>query len=295
MGDTRQKASLHQALLFAIYNHPSGFFWRLEGSWAQQSNIQPPKTADLPGDEIFQFNAYAGFRFRRNHGDITLAFLNITDQDYKLNPLNYYNELPRERTLAVRVRLKFREESPPDPCGRAIGWGFDRFSTRKLRHLVRGLTILAGAALAIGIGLVWLRYSFAEPIIRLSYDVPFLWRTQIETHEVVLVYLDDPARQLNQQFDIWDRNLHVRLLDRLTQDQARLVFYDVIFDQPGPQPASDAAFAESIRRKWPGHPGRRPRPQRTAGNEIREPFSTHPTPAKSRRGVGSFGLRGNGP
>ncbi len=127
--------------------------------------------------------------------------------------------------------------------------GLDRFSTRKIRHLVRGLTILAGAALAIGIGLVWLRYSFAEPIVRLSYDVPFLWRTQIETHEVVLVYLDEySARQLNQQFDIWDRNLHVRLLDRLTQDQARLVFYDVIFDQPGPDPASDAAFAESIRR-----------------------------------------------
>ncbi len=107
LGDTRQKANLHQALLFAIYNHPSGFFWRLEGYWAQQSNVQPPKTADLPGDEIFQFNAYAGYRFRRNYGDITLAFLNITDQDYKLNPLNYYNELPRERTLGVRVRLNF--------------------------------------------------------------------------------------------------------------------------------------------------------------------------------------------
>jgi hypothetical protein len=31
----------------------------------------------------------------------------MTDQDYKLNPLNYYNELPRERTLVARVRLNF--------------------------------------------------------------------------------------------------------------------------------------------------------------------------------------------
>ena len=51
--------------------------------------------------------AYAGYRFRRNFGDITLGFLNMTDQDYQLNPLNYYNELPRERTLVARVRLNF--------------------------------------------------------------------------------------------------------------------------------------------------------------------------------------------
>ena len=108
--------------------------------------------------------------------------------------------------------------------------GLDRFSTRKIRHLVRGLTILAGAA--------WRPESVwcgcAIPLRSLSSVLatmcPFSGNAQIETHEVVLVYLDEySARQLNQQFDIWDRNLHVRLLDRLTQDQARLVFYDVIF------------------------------------------------------------------
>lgn len=103
--ESRQKATLHQAQLFTIYNHPCGFFARLEGYWAQQSNVG--YSPDLPGDEIFQFNAYAGYRFRRNYGDITVGFLNLTDQDYKLNPLNYYNELPRERTFVVRVRLSF--------------------------------------------------------------------------------------------------------------------------------------------------------------------------------------------
>ena len=103
--DARQKATLHQATLFALYNHPSGFFARLEAYWARQSNIG--YAPDIPGDEIFQFNAYAGYRLRRNFGDLTLGFLNMTDQDYKLNPLNYYNELPRERTLLVRLRLNF--------------------------------------------------------------------------------------------------------------------------------------------------------------------------------------------
>ena len=103
--DDREKATLHQATLFALYNHPSGFFARLEGYWARQSNVG--YAPDIPGDEIFQLNAYAGYRFRRNFGDLTLGFLNMNDQDYKLNPLNYYNELPRERTLLVRLRLNF--------------------------------------------------------------------------------------------------------------------------------------------------------------------------------------------
>ena len=103
--DHRQKATLHQGQLFALYNHPSGFFARLEGYWARQSNVG--YSPDIPGDDIFQCNAYAGYRFRRNYGEVTLGFLNMTDQDYKLNPLNYYNELPRERTLVARVRFNF--------------------------------------------------------------------------------------------------------------------------------------------------------------------------------------------
>ncbi len=103
--DHREKATLHQGQLFALYNHRSGFFARIEGYWARQSNVG--YSPDIPGDDIFQLNAYVGYRFRRNFGDITLGFLDITDQDYKLNPLNYYNELPRERTLVARVRLNF--------------------------------------------------------------------------------------------------------------------------------------------------------------------------------------------
>lgn len=103
--DHLEKATLHQGQLFALYNHRSGLFARLEGYWARQSNAG--YSPDIPGDDIFQLNAYVGYRFRRNFGDITLGFLNLTDQDYKLNPLNYYNELPRERTLVVRARFNF--------------------------------------------------------------------------------------------------------------------------------------------------------------------------------------------
>ena len=46
-------------------------------------------------------------RFPRRRAEITLGLLNIADQNYKLNPLNIYNELPRERTLAVRFSVHF--------------------------------------------------------------------------------------------------------------------------------------------------------------------------------------------
>lgn len=121
---------------------------------------------------------------------------------------------------------------------------------RQIRHLTRGLTIAAGVILATGLGLACLRYSFAEPLVRLSYDLPFLWRAPLDTHEVVLIYIDESsAKQLNQPLDdVWNRALHAPLLDRLTDDRARLVFYDIVFDQPAGDPAADAAFADSIRR-----------------------------------------------
>jgi len=105
LADSRQKATLNQGQIFALYNHPCGFFSSLEGYWARQNNegYKP----DEPGNDIFQLNAYVGYRLRRNFGDLTIGFLNLTDQDYKLNPLNYYNELPRNRTLLVRMRLNF--------------------------------------------------------------------------------------------------------------------------------------------------------------------------------------------
>jgi adenylate cyclase len=121
--------------------------------------------------------------------------------------------------------------------------------TRQVKQLIRGSAIAGGVLAATIVGLACLYYSFGEPLVRFSYDLPFLWRSSLDTHEITLVYLDEySAKQLNQPLDdVWNRALHVRLLDRLTQEKARLVFYDIVFDAPAPDPAADAAFAESIR------------------------------------------------
>jgi hypothetical protein len=101
---SRTEAVLNNVNLFAIFNHPCGFFAEGQALWYSQNNIGYSGT---PGDDFWQFNVFAGYRFPRRRAEITLGLLNLSDQNYKLNPLNIYNELPRERTLAVRFNLNF--------------------------------------------------------------------------------------------------------------------------------------------------------------------------------------------
>jgi hypothetical protein len=97
------EANLHQARLFALLNLPCGFFAEAEALYYNQSNRG--YSPDIPGDEFFQFNAFVGYRLKRQRGELTLGVLNIGDTDYNLNPLNPYAELLRERVLAVRLKF----------------------------------------------------------------------------------------------------------------------------------------------------------------------------------------------
>ena len=104
-GQSDNTATLHQVGLFGLFNHSSGFFGRAEALWYSQNNqgYQPA----LPGDNFWQLNLVAGYRFFHRHAQLELALLNVTDQDYRLNPLNLYQELPRSRTLAVSLQFTF--------------------------------------------------------------------------------------------------------------------------------------------------------------------------------------------
>lgn len=100
-----RQSILHQVDLFALFNHPSGFFSGFDALWTKQSNMG--YTPDRPGDNFWQFNAFVGYRFYRRHAEVRLAVLNLTDQDYHLNELNLTPDLPRDRTLAVSCRVNF--------------------------------------------------------------------------------------------------------------------------------------------------------------------------------------------
>jgi hypothetical protein len=96
---------LHTVNLHANWNHPSGLFSILEGNWYHQSNsgFSPAE----PGDDFWQFNAYAGCRFWHRRAEFTVGLLNITGQNYQLEPLNLYNEMARSRTLLARLKFSF--------------------------------------------------------------------------------------------------------------------------------------------------------------------------------------------
>ncbi len=98
-------AALHQINLFALYNHRCGFFSQFQGDWYAQSNQD--YAPDIPGDEFWQFHFFVGYRFPGRLAELRLGVLNLTDRDYKLNPLTLYQELPRERTFTARLNFYF--------------------------------------------------------------------------------------------------------------------------------------------------------------------------------------------
>jgi hypothetical protein len=99
------EATLHQVDLYALFRHESGFFARLDSIWNTQSNRG--YTPDIPGDDFWQFNAVAGWSFLRRRLEVKTGVLNLTDQDYRLNPLNLTPEYPRERTWMASLKFYF--------------------------------------------------------------------------------------------------------------------------------------------------------------------------------------------
>jgi len=94
---------LHRFDLGVSYNHPAGFFGTAEMHWWHQSNLQD--AAALADEDMWQANVYAGWRLWQRKAEVTIGVLNLTDQDYHLNPINYIIEPPRSRTLFMRFRM----------------------------------------------------------------------------------------------------------------------------------------------------------------------------------------------
>jgi len=100
-----QRSLLHTVNLHANWNHPSGLFSVLEGNWYHQGNYGFGGTE--PGDDFWQCNAFAGYRFWQRRAELSVGLLNVFDQNYKLEPLNLYNEMARDRTFMARLKISF--------------------------------------------------------------------------------------------------------------------------------------------------------------------------------------------
>ena len=100
-----QRATLHELTIFAIWQHAAGFFARGETVWRSQT--QHDSITSLPDEDFWHFNLLGGFRFAQRRVEISVGLLNLTDQDYRLNPVNAFVEVPRDRTFVASVRLNF--------------------------------------------------------------------------------------------------------------------------------------------------------------------------------------------
>lgn len=99
------ESTLHTWDFFAIFNHRSGFHAAAEARYYSQNN--DGDTPEQPGQNFWQLDLFAGYRFPRRRAEVEIGLLNLTDHDYRLSPLNLHGDLPRERTLSVRFLLNF--------------------------------------------------------------------------------------------------------------------------------------------------------------------------------------------
>jgi hypothetical protein len=108
IADQRSAPDLHQASGYILFNHPSGLFARAETDWYHQSSSTLfYYNTQVPGDDFFQENLFVGYRFAHRRVELLLGILNLSDQDYHLNPLTVYAELPRKRSFIARLKFEF--------------------------------------------------------------------------------------------------------------------------------------------------------------------------------------------
>jgi len=103
--EQNERAVLQHGQLFLIYNHPCGFFAGWSSDWYHQDNHG--YSPGLPGDDFWQQNIFAGYVFPHRRAELRLGLLNLTDQDYRLNPLNLQAGLARGRTFTASLRWNF--------------------------------------------------------------------------------------------------------------------------------------------------------------------------------------------
>ena len=106
-----------------------------------------------------------------------------------------------------------------------------------------------GAGLSVLFGLCFLISPVGSSLVNLSYDLAFLFRVNIPVTNAVVVYMDlDSHTRLGQDTGLWDRKLHAKLIDRLTDLRAKAVVFDVVFAPFTNEPAADAALVRAAKR-----------------------------------------------
>lgn len=106
---------------------------------------------------------------------------------------------------------------------------------------IRCSSALVGIVLTVMIGFAALT-RMGEPLVTLSYDMPFIIHRSGGSEHIRMVFMSE------LDGESLDRTSQAQLLDRLAEEGARMVVYDLIFDRPSSNPEVDQNFASAMRR-----------------------------------------------
>src|SRR4051812_48440104 len=113
-------------------------------------------------------------------------------------------------------------------------------------NIIAGLVI---GLIAAALGVLLIEFSFGNALKFASYDLLFALRPNSKPTEALIIYMDEDSHTaLNQSLtEPWDRNLHAKLLDRLTAAGSKAVVFDIHFAGEGPNPTATTNLARAIR------------------------------------------------
>jgi tetratricopeptide (TPR) repeat protein len=104
-----ENSTLNELTLFGNYYVPCGFFSQFQANWWVQHNADNnfAVTGPEPGADFWQLNLYAGYRFPRRHVEVSVGLVNICNQGYNVDPVTYFLEQARTRTLVGSLKFNF--------------------------------------------------------------------------------------------------------------------------------------------------------------------------------------------
>ena len=105
---------------------------------------------------------------------------------------------------------------------------------------------IVGAVIIASLGVALTALPLGDALAKLSYDLPFLFRSPVADTNVVVVFEDRASLDALGQTN-WppSRIVHARLVDRLRDEGAKVVVFDILFRNEKPE---DEALAAAMQR-----------------------------------------------
>jgi adenylate cyclase len=120
-----------------------------------------------------------------------------------------------------------------------------RILSTRFRKRLFATGLIAASGLLWGLAL-W-QLDLGRSLRLAAYDIPFLMGSHSPPQEIVLVHIDEASHQeLGQPLaQAWDRNLHTQMVAKLTEQEAGMIVFDILFHDENPQ--LDEGFSSAMR------------------------------------------------